>query len=570
MAHTNRTNEDVIESPLTGKRLLENPLLNKGTAFTQEERVELGLLGLLPSNIETLDEQLERTYASFQKKESTLERYIFLRNIQDINETLYYALLDRHALEMLPIVYTPGVGEACLRFHHIFRQPRGLYIPYPDRDKIDEMLANAEMDEVKVIVVTDGERILGLGDLGASGMGIPIGKISLYTACGGLHPAFGLPITLDCGTDNEERLQDPLYFGWRHARIRGAEYEEFVDLFVRAVKKRFPHVLLQWEDFSKDHAHVLLDKYRHQICSFNDDIQGTAAVTLAGLMAAVHVSKAKMKDQQVVILGAGSAGTGIAHEICAAMEMEGLSEKEARLHMWLISTEGLLTEARTHAKSFQKPYAKPLEMVKDWKVANPHHITLKDVITHVKPTILIGVSTSFGAFNEEVIREMAKHVKRPIIFPLSNPFSKCEAAPEDLIKWTEGRALIATGTKYPDVVYEGKTYHIGQCNNYYIFPAMGLAVMASQARAVSDGMFIAAATALGNMAPALKDPSASLFPDPKEINTLSRKIAFIVAKEAQKEKLAPERSDEELQALIDKNFWRPAYSKIILKKRSTG
>lgn len=559
--------KSVVETKLQGCQLLSKPLLNKGTAFTADEREDLKILGLIPSHVETLEEQLQRAYANFLRKEGTLERYVYLRQLQDTNEVLFYALLDKHSAEMLPVVYTPGVGEACLEFHRIYdNRSRGLYISYPDRDRIDEIFANLSMSEVKIIVVTDGERILGLGDLGASGMGIPIGKINLYTSCGGINPAHALPILLDSGTDNEERLKDPLYLGWRHPRVRGASYDEFVEKFVSSVNKRYPKALIQWEDFAKDHAHMLLERYRKKVPSFNDDIQGTAAVTLAGIMAAVRAEGSSLSEQQVVILGAGSAATGIAHEISSAMILEGLSDEEARGRLWLISTEGLLTEARTHAKTFQKPYMQPLEKLSGWQVENPRHITLQEVVKNVKPTVLIGVSTSFGAFNEQIVREMAKHVQRPIIFPLSNPFSRCEAAPEDLIKWTEGRALVATGTKFPDVIYKDKSYHIGQCNNYYIFPGIGLAVISAEAKIVTDGMFIAAANALSEMAPALKEPGASLFPDPKDIRKVSKRIAFVVALEAQREGVAPQKSEKELMEAIERNFWLPVYSKICSKK----
>ena len=548
-----------MHSSFRGKKIIENPILNKGTAFTQEERENLGLLGLLPTKEETLDEQMDRGYEIFKRKKEPLERYCYLRSIQDENETLFYALVERYADEMIPIIYTPVVGDACLNFHRIYQKPRGLYISYPNRDRIDELLANINMDEVRVVVASDGERILGLGDLGASGMGIPIGKISLYTSCGGLNPAYGLPVLLDSGTDNEKLLNDPFYLGWRHPRVRGGEYDEFLEKFVTSLQKKYPKVLLQWEDFSKDQAHMLLGRYRDTICSFNDDIQGTAAVTLAGLMAAVRTKKSFMKDQRVVILGAGGAGIGIAHEIVMEMVKEGLSKEEAFSRVFLLSSQGLLTEDRADPKVFQKPYLKPLSMTKDWKVVDPKRITLKEVVFHVRPTILLGVSTTFGAFSEEIVREMAKHEKRPIIFPLSNPFSHCEATPEDLISWTEGRALVATGTKYPDVNFQGKTYRFGQCNNYYIFPAIGLAVVSSKAVRVSDGMLVAAANALSEMAPALKEPNGSLFPDPREIRDVAKKIAFQVAIQAQKEGLAEKTSDESLMQAIEENFWHPCY-----------
>ena len=403
------------------------PLFNKGTAFTPAERRELGLLGLLPPHDETLDEQVPRAYEALHDKPTDLERHIYLRQLQDTNETLFYRLLLDHLAEMMPIIYTPTVGLACERFSHIIRRPRGLFIAYPERDEIDTILENASSPQVEVIVVTDGERILGLGDQGAGGMGIPIGKLSLYTACGGIHPATTLPILLDVGTNNHERLDDPLYIGWRHERVTGDEYDDFVDAFVQAVKRKFPGVLLQWEDFAQPNANRLLDRYRDQLCTFNDDIQGTAAVTTGALLAAVAVTGRRLRDQRVAILGAGSAGCGIAEQLVAAMVEEGLPEAEARARFFLIDRQGLLHDGMDGLQPFQRKLAQPRDRVIGWRPAEDRPIGLLDVIEHARPTILIGVSGQPHTFTEEVIRAMARHAERPIIFPLSNPTSRAEA-----------------------------------------------------------------------------------------------------------------------------------------------
>ncbi len=554
-----------IRTSLKGAALLANPKLNKSTAFTLEERERLGLFGLLPASLETLEGQINRCYLAYHSKLTDLGKHINLRALQDRNETLFYATLNKHIEEMLPIIYAPVVGAACQKYHEIYRVLRGLFVSYPQRDKIKQMLDNVDLPDVKVIVVSDGERILGLGDQGANGIGIPIGKITLYSSCGGINPVHGLPVLLDTGTDNEILLNHPLYFGWRHSRIRGKEYDDFVDAFIEAVLNKFPNVLLQWEDFARDNAQRLLDRYKERICSFNDDIQGTAAVALAGLHAAVKTTASRMRDQQVVIFGAGSAGTGIAGHIVQAMVEEGISEKEARERIWMIDRHGLIHTELKDLTPFQKIYSQPIQKILGWKVENRDHITLEDVVRHLHPTILIGVSTQFGAFNESIVREMAKHVRHPIIFPLSNPPSKCEGDPNDLIQWTDGRGLIATGTKYPDVEYNGKHYKIGQCNNYYIFPAMGLGVLCSGAKRITDKMFLVAARALGEFSPALENPLEGLFPSPALIHTISQRLAFVIGKEALKEGIGDPITEEELLQRIKDNFWLPEYLPIITR-----
>lgn len=545
-----------LQTTLRGIDLLEEPLLNKECAFSAEERSALGLHGLLPPRHEALEVQCERAYGALQEKTTPLERHIFLRSLQDRNETLFYALIERHVEEILPLIYTPIVGEACQNFHKIYRRARGLFLAYPDRHRMEEMLRNRKMEQVRLIVVSDGERILGLGDQGIGGMGISIGKCSLYTVCGGIHPRHCLPVILDVGTANEERLRDPLYFGWPHPRISEAEYEEFIELFVQALRKHSPNVLLQWEDFAAHHATSLLTRYQDQICSFNDDIQGTSAVTLAGILSALRVQRAHLKEQQIVIFGAGSAGTGVADLIVKAMQREGLSEKEALSRLWLVRSHGLLIEGQEGILPFQAPYAKPAELLQRWKVSNRSRISFKEVICNVHPTVLIGLSGARGTFTQEIVEEMAAFCKEPIIFPLSNPSSQSEADPADLIQWTVGKAWIATGTKFPDVAYREHIYRIGQCNNYFIFPAIGLAVLATGARRITTEMFLAAAYALAALCPA-KSSKDALFASPSEIRRVTEEVAFGIGQVA-----APHLSEEELRRRIQEQAWRPVYPEI--------
>lgn len=505
------TGGQFLQTSLTGRALLEQPLLNKGSAFTEAERREFGLTGLLPPGVSAPEVQLARIYGNYRQKTSNLERYIHLVSLQDRNETAFYKLLSDHLVEMMPIIYTPVVGEACQAYSRIYRRPRGLYIAYPQRDEIGAALANLGDQDVSIVVVTDGERILGLGDLGIGGMGIPIGKLSLYTVCAGIHPAATLPVILDVGTNNQELLSDPLYVGWRHERIRGAEYDAFVEAFVTALIKRFPRVLLQWEDFAKSNAARLLERYRDRLCSFNDDIQGTGAVTLAVAMAGVAANGSTFSDQRVVVLGAGSAGAGITSQLVTAMRSAGLTDEQARRRVWLVDAHGLVHSQQTDLDAFKSAYARPFETVATWAGA-PDNVPLPEVVKRVHPTILIGAAAQPQAFTEEIVREMARHVQRPMIFPLSNPTSKCEALPSDLIPWTEGRAFVATGSPFDDVEYDGRRIRIAQCNNAYIFPGVGLGVIAAQARRVSDAMFIAAARTLSELSPARRDSSLALLP----------------------------------------------------------
>jgi len=556
---------EIIQDPeieqigLSGYALLEDPLLNKGSGFSESERREFGLLGLLPCHFSTLEEQVTRSYENFSRLATPLEKYIYLMSLQDRNETLFYRLVGTHITEMMPIIYTPTVGLGCQVYSHIFRRPRGLYISYPFREELDTIMANVPQHGTEVIVVTDGERILGLGDQGVGGMGIPVGKLSLYTLCAGIHPRTTLPILLDVGTNNRERLEDPLYLGWRHERIRGQEYDDFVDAFVRAVRHRFPGVLLQWEDFSKTNAPKLLERYRDQICTFNDDIQGTGAVTLAGMFAAMRLIGERLRDQRLVILGAGASASGISDQIVTAMVSEGAGEEEARRTIWQIDSQGLVHNGRDNTEPLKQRYARPFENLADWKLTHPGEYRFEDVIRNVHPTILIGTSAQAGAFTEEIVREMAAHAPRPIIFPLSNPTSKSEADPADLFRWTDGRVLTATGSPYPDAGYGGRTHRIGQCNNAFIFPGVGLGVVASGASRVTNAMFVAAARVLSGFAPVLDNPGDPLYPPLIRVREISRQVALAVGAEAIRAGLAVQIPEEELIARIDARMWIPHY-----------
>jgi malate dehydrogenase (oxaloacetate-decarboxylating) len=546
--------------------LLNRQGLNKGTAFTEEERSKLGLHGLLPPHVESLNEQVVRAYEAYKRKDDDLERHIYLRALQDTNEVLFYKLLLDHIEEMTPIVYTPVVALACQQFSHIYRRPRGLFISYPLRDSIPALLRIRPNPEVDVIVVTDGERILGIGDQGAGGLGIPIGKLSLYTLIGGIRPERTLPIVLDVGTNNKERLNDPEYLGWRNERITGQKYFDFVDQFVQAVKQELPGTCLQWEDFATPHARPILQHYHDELLTFNDDIQGTAAVALGAILGAVKVTGKSLKEQQIVMLGAGSAGIGVADGLREAMKGEGLSEQEARGHFWVVDRDGLLHSGRKDLTPEQRVYAQPEDRVSGWPRTSNGHIGLANVIGKIEATILIGLSTVGGAFTEAIVREMARKAERPIIFPLSNPTSKSEAKADDLIRWTDGRALVATGSPFAPVSYGGRTIPIAQCNNVFIFPAMGLGVVASGSRRVTDAMMLAAARALAGNSPALKDSSASLLPPLTDIRRVAAQIAIAVGIEAQKGGLAPKLAEDELRQRVTAAQWTPAYPSLVAAK----
>ncbi|QNI07742.1 NAD-dependent malic enzyme [Mycobacterium kubicae] len=541
-----------------GTAKLYNALTTKGTAFTEAERREFGLLGLLPTRVKTLAEQVDHCWHEFSTRRDDLDRHIYLRALQDRNETLFYRVLREHITETLPIVYTPTVGEACQRFSEIYRRPRGLFVSYPDRNRLSEVLSNRPQREVDVIVVTDGQRILGLGDQGIGGMGIPIGKLSLYTLIGGIDPARTLPIVLDVGTDNVELLDDPLYLGWRHRRIDDDDYHAFIDAFVTAVHEQLPNVLLQWEDFATAHALPILARYRDKLLTFNDDIQGTAAVTVGALHGAAKVAGRPLSQQQVVMLGAGSAGIGVLDMIRREMINEGLSDDAARERIWVVDVVGLLTDDRTDLSEAQREFAQPAARVANWGLSAPAQ--LADVVHHLDAGVLLGLSTASGAFTEDIVREMAGKVERPIIFPLSNPTSRAEAHPAELDAWTDGRALIATGSPFAPVRRNGVERPVAQCNNVYIFPAMGLAVTAAQASRVTDEMMRVAAATLGDASPALQDPDQSLLPGWTEVPDIAVRIAHAVAVQAVADGVAPNRSSEELAQRITNVRWIPEYS----------
>lgn len=544
--------------PHAGPILLEFPLLNKGSAFTEEERSNFNLHGLLPEAVETIEEQADRAYRQFQNFKTDIDKHIYLRNIQDTNETLFYRLLDSHLSEMMPVIYTPTVGEACEHFSDIYRRARGLFISYPNRAHIDDMLQNATKQHVKVVVVTDGERILGLGDQGIGGMGIPIGKLSLYTACGGISPAYTLPVVLDAGTNNPQLLNDPLYMGWRHPRITGEEYEAFVDQFIQAVKIRWPNVLLQFEDFAQKNAMPILERYRDELCCFNDDIQGTASVALGSLIAASKAAGGKLSDQTVAFLGAGSAGCGIAEQIVAQMKSEGLSDEEARAKVFMVDRFGLLTDKLPNLLDFQSRLVQKSSALSGWGMSSDS-ISLLDVVRNAKPTVLIGVSGQPGLFTEEIIREMHKHCARPVVMPLSNPTSRVEATPADILNWTDGAALVATGSPFAPVSHKGTLYPIAQCNNSFIFPGIGLGVIASGATRVTDGMLMAASRTLAECSPLATEGKGSLLPDVNDIQGVSKCIAMEVGKAAQLQGVAMVTSEDSLSKAIEHNFWAPQY-----------
>jgi len=533
-----------------GMDLIRDPMLNKGSAFSNKERDEFDLYGLVPPHISTFEEQIKRVTENYRRKDTDIGKYIFLEALHDRNEILYYALLLRNLEELTPIVYTPTVGTACQQFGHLFRRARGMYISAKAKGDFKKRINNWAEDEVDVIVVTDGSRILGLGDLGASGIGIPIGKLSLYVACAGIYPSKKLPVVIDVGTDNEALLKDPLYLGEKHPRIKGEEFYEIIDEFIVAAHERWTKALIQFEDFTNDHAFPLLNKYREKLLCFNDDIQGTGGVALAGLLASMRITKSKLNEQKIIFLGAGSAAVGIADMIVAGMMEEGLSKEEARKRFWFIDSKGLVTSKRGDKLAEHKiAYARNEKFQK----------TLLEVVKSVKPTILIGVSKQTGAFNEQVIREMKKHVDTPIIFALSNPTSKSECTPTQAYEWTDGNVVYASGSPFDPIKYKGKTYATGQGNNMYIFPGVGLGAVVCQATKITDSMFYTAAKTLANLVKEEDLKKGRVYPDLNNIREISAHIAFAVCEVAYANGIAWTKRPENLLEYIKSKMFQPVY-----------
>lgn len=550
--------ETIIHTHLSGYDLLLHPELNKGTAFTEAERTMFALHGLLPPHVGTLEEQRERREKALAEQPTSFARYTFMRDLQDSDEVLYYSLIAHNTEELLPIVYTPAVGEGCQRFSEIWRKPRGLFISYPNRNLMDQMLSHVRYNDIRCIVVSDGERILGLGDQGAGGMGIPIGKMALYTALGGIPPQHCLPILLDVGTDNEALLNNPIYIGWQHRRIRGQEYDDFIEAFVAAVQRRWPHILLQWEDFAGENALRILERYRNRLCTFNDDIQGTAAVTTGALFAAVNATGIHLRDQRIAMFGSGSAGVGIIALLVAAMVGQGLSEDDARERIYAFNRHGLIVEGDPTLRASQVPLARKKEEVAGWKLTRSGPISLRDTVENGKVTVLVGVSAQAGAFTQEIVRTMEFNTPRPVIFPLSNPTSVSEAKPEDLFRWTDGKALVGTGSPFPAVDFGGRSIRISQINNSFIFPGLALGILTSRASRVTDGMMMAAAKALAGQSPTVSDSTAPLLPTVAE----SRKVAMAVAEASARQAVSEKVSDmdpAEIPDAIRAYMWEPVY-----------
>ena len=548
-----------VDVPLRGLALLRHPLYNKGTAFTREERTAFGLEGLLPEAVSTIEQQARRVHGNIVRKEDPLERYVGLAALQDRNETLFYRVLVDNLEEFLPVVYTPTVGQACQEFSRIFRRGRGLWITPGHRGRIEQVLARAPFDDVRLVVVTDNERILGLGDQGAGGMGIPIGKLALYTAAAGVHPAQTLPVSLDVGTDNEALLQDELYLGWRHPRLRGAEYDALVEEFVGAVKKRFPCALLQWEDFKKANAFRLMEAYRHALPSFNDDIQGTGAVTLAAILASERITGTPLTHEQVVIAGAGGAGIGIARLLRDAMRRAGLAGEALVGAIAVLNSRGLLVDDTPSADGYEREFAWPSALAERAGLGPDRGRTLEEVVRALKPTVLVGASGKPGLFTRGVVQAMAAHARRPVILPLSNPTAKSEAMPEDLLAWTDGRALVATGSPFPTVTFHGRRHRIAQANNVFVFPAVGLACIVGQVREVTAAMFRVAAEALADEVSEEELGTQRLLPKVRDLRRVTARVAEAVLREVRDSGVGLPFENEEIPRVVAEAMWVPRY-----------
>ena len=554
------TGEDYYEVYVRGRQLLNDSHLNKGSAFTKEERLSLGLDGMLRTGIGSLATQADRVYEAYQRKPDDLERYIYLAGLQDRSEPLFYRLLLDHLEEMVPIVYTPTVGQACMQLSHIQRRYRGIYITPKNVGNIDQIFQGLSQPQVNLIVVTDGERILGLGDLGSDGMGISVGKVSLYVAAGGVHPAVCLPICLDVGTNNTRLLEDPLYLGVRRPRLRGAEYEEVVEKFILGVKRNFPSARLQWEDFAKQTAFKNLDRYRERILSFNDDIQGTGSTALAALMTAMRIKKSRFQDERYVIVGMGQAGTGIAMNIRAALKQEGLSDEAARKLIYAVDMQGLLLEGDPLLEGPQEPVAQRRAAVDGWQLDDPSHIGLQDVVRNAHPTVLIGVTAQPGLFSEAILAETAKHSERPVVLALSNPTHKCECTPEAVWRATDGKGLVATGSPFDPVDWKGHKLLSSQCNNMYIFPGVGLGALVCKASRVTDGMFLAGSKAISEFVTPAQEEMGLLLPEMKDIRAVSAAVAKAVGMEARDTGLGRLIDDEQLEGIVNRAQWVPNYA----------